>query len=260
MRASTRLMVSTRAWGMAAAVAVGLLVSLQAKAQSPGEALEALFNDRDQPGMAEKNAAAVEAALKANPNDYGVLWRAARWHCWTADTWAPKQNPKREPEAKQCWDLGAQAVKVNPEGLEGNYYAGNGVGEWSDEVGIIKALTQGLESTFNGYVDKALKLNPNFHDCDPLILKGRYFWALPWPKRNLGKSAELLRKGIAACPTRVRLYAYLGDTLLKDGKAVEAKDVLEKGKAVAGNPDGPEYRRGESLVAETMKRVEEELK
>ncbi len=249
---------STLRWGLATAVAMAALWSSTSRAQ--GADLDALFTERDQPGFAEKNGAAVEAALKATPEAYDVLWRAARWHCWIADGWLPKESPKREPEAKRCWDLGAAAVNANPDGVEGNYYAGNGVGEWSDEVGIVKALTQGLEGIFNGYVDKAIKLNPSFHDCDPLVLKGRYFWALPWPKRDLKKSAETLQRGIASCPLRVRLYVYLADTQLKDGDAKAAQATLAKAKALAVGGDPAETRRGLKLADVAMKKVEEELK
>ena len=248
----------SRRWGMAASVAVGMVCS--SIAQAEGDDLDALFVQRDQPGMADKNVAAVDAALKAAPDSYDVLWRAARWHCWVADGWLPKESPKREPEAKQCWDLGAAAVKVKPDGAEGNYYAGNGVGEWSDDVGIVKALTQGLEGIFNGYTDKAVKLNPSFHDCDPLVLKGRYFYALPWPKRDLKRSAETFQRGIAACPTRVRLFVYLAETQLKDGDAKAAKAILDKAKALAVGADPAESHRGQKLADVAIKKVEEELK
>jgi hypothetical protein len=222
--------------------------------------IDEAHKNRDQAGGDAALGAAVDEALKAAPDNYDVLWRAARYHCWLSDS-APSGDKRKVPEAKACWDLGDKAVKINGNGAEGLYVAGSGVGQYSNEIGVVKALTQGLEGTFNGYVDKALKINGTVENCGPYVLKGRYYFALPWPKRDLGKSEEVLRKGIEKCPQKVRLHVFLAETLLKDGKAKDAQAELDKAKALGVGPiDQPEERRAIKLIDGVQKQVSEELK
>jgi cytochrome c-type biogenesis protein CcmH/NrfG len=101
-----------------------------------------------------------------------------------------------------------------------------GIGAYSQAVGILKALTDGLEGKFNERLDLALKLDPAFDRAGPLLAKGRYYYELPWPKRDLKKSASFFRKVIEQHPESLRARFYLAEMLLADGEKKKAHELL----------------------------------
>lgn len=226
--------------------------------------IDALNTTRDQPDSIKQMDALLSDALKASPNDYGLLWRAARMHCWVGEGLPPAQSERRKVEAKQCWDLGAKAVNAKPEGVEGNYFAANGAGNYSTEIGVLKALSQGMEGIFNGYLDKAIKLDPGFQGASPLIAKGRYYFSLPWPKRSYSKSEDFFKKAIAKEPKAIRAKLWLAEALVNDGEAKQAKVYLDQVDAqLAANGDGfdpPEVHRIQGWEPAVKQKIQEELK
>jgi hypothetical protein len=241
---------------------VSLWLFLLAPALAWGDAaadaakLDELWAHRSDPTVAKETDATVEAALKASPADYGVLWRASRWRFWLADG-ASGDTKKRY--GKEGWDLGDRAMKVSPNGVDGLYYSAMGIGAYSQAVGILHALGEGLESKFNERLDLAMKLDPGYGACAPVIAKGRYYYELPWPKRSLSKSADLLSKAIAKCPSNIRAYVYLADTQLKDGDAKKAKDTLTK-VPTDTSYDAPEGERAIGMSKRAEAAVDKELK
>jgi hypothetical protein len=206
----------------------------------PAARADALHSRRDDPAVEKELESLLRGALQISPDDYGLLWRMARLRHWQAD------GLKGEPMARlgrEAWEWGDKAIKVNPAGVEGHYYAGIGLGAYSQGAGILRALTEGLEGKFNARVDKSMQIGASFDRAGPLLTKGRYHFELPWPKRDLGKSAALLRQVIDKFPGRIRGGVYLAETLLADGNAAEAKQVLETALAQPPSGDPPEDRR-----------------
>jgi len=227
--------------------------------------VDALQPTRDDAASQKQIEALLSQAKKLAPNDYGVLWRVARNHCWIGEGFAgEKQAMRRQVEAKQCWDYGARAVKAQPDKVEGNYFAANGAGNYSTEIGIMKALTHGMEGTFNGFLDKAIAIDPGFKGAAPLVAKGRYYFSLPWPKRSYSKSEEMFKKALALQPKAIRAKLWLAETLVNDGNAKEAKiylDQVEAQLAKGGEGfDPPEVRRVKGWVGPVKEKIQEELK
>lgn len=245
---------------------MGLLVLIGsagvARADSPAAPalakIDGLWNSRD---TAEKELdGLVSQAMQQAPADYDVLWRAARFHCWVGEG---ASGPRREVEAKQCWDLGAKAAELKPDAVEGNYYAANGAGNYSTEIGIMKALSKGMEGTFNGYLDKAIKIDPGFNHAAPLIAKGRYHYKLPWPKRSYDKSEARFKEALKLEPNSLRAKVWLAEVLVDDGKAKEAKTYIDQAVAQAAAPgsyDPPEIKRVAPWIDPVKKKIDEELK
>lgn len=196
-------------------------------------------------------------AVKANPEDYEVLWRASRYHVWLAENVGPD---KKKAEAQLGWDLGDKARAVKPNGVEGNYFAACSVGLWSESVGILKALTSGTEGKFNDRLDKSIELDPKFDRSGPVSLKGRYFSTLPWPKRDLKKSKQWLERALAQSPQSLRIKYYLADTLLKDGEKEQAKKYMDEVMSGDDSYDPPEARLVRRLAKPTAKAIDEALK
>ncbi|MBI3184868.1 MAG: hypothetical protein HYZ28_22240 [Myxococcales bacterium] len=242
------------------AIALGALLSpLAAFAEDAAELaaqIDQLHPRRDDPAAAKELEEAVSKALKAYPDDYGILWRAARARWWVADGAAERLKKQL---GKEAWLLGERAVKAKPDGAEGHYYAAIGIGAYSQAVGILKALSEGLEGKFLERLDKSIQMNPDLDAGGPLVVKGRYFFELPWPKRDLKKSRETLEMAVHQHPEGLRAYLFLAETLLADGQAKKAKEVIAEATGdVAYDP--PEGRRVHALAKKVAAQIEEELK
>lgn len=220
--------------------------------------IDALLERRDDPTALKEVEAELEAALKASPEDFGLLVRQARFKYWLADS-TPNGEPKKRL-GKELWSIAERMVKLAPGSPEGHYYAALGIGAYSEAVGIINALAEGLEGKFNTRLDKAIQLAPSYDHAGPLIAKGRYFQSLPWPMRNYQKAIEFYQKAIAKNPEALRAYHYLAETQLRDGKAKAAKETVAKAVNGAVEYDPPEGRRVRQMAAKLQADIQKALR
>ena len=242
-------------------LALAVLVAPPSGAATPEElsSLDALNQRRADTAAVKQQEEALQKALAAAPEDFELLWRKARLLQWQADG-AGGQPKLKMALGKQAWELGDRARKLAPERVEGHYYAAVGVGAYAQGLGVMKALSEGIEGKFNERLDTALRLDADFQWGAPRIAKGRYFYELPWPKRDLKKSAEQYQKVLAKFPGNVRARTYLAATLLKDGKAPEAQEANGKALQARTDYDPPEATRAlaeaRKLEAEIRKELE----
>lgn len=220
-------------------------------------AIDALWRERGDPAKAEEGIRLAQSALAAKPEDVERTFRLARAELWVGDG-LENNDDRKQKLGREVWDLGDRMVKAKPAWVGGHYYAAAGIGIYSQAVGILKALGEGLESKFNERLDKAIEIDPRFQKEMPLIAKGRYFFELPWPKRNLGKSATWYRKALVANPNNLRATAWLAETLWRDGDVAGAKAQLAK-VAEAQDPDDPaEEARVKSIAKKIAAQMEKE--
>ncbi len=241
-------------------LALLLLVAAPTRAAEP-EVLadfDARFLQRADAEALKAQDAALRKALEAAPDDFELVWRMARLRQWEAD--CATDSRLKKVLGRQTWDLGDRAVKLAPERVEGHYYAALGVGAYAQAVGILKALGDGVESKFNERLDRALQLDPHFLGGAPLLTKGRYYFELPWPKRDLARSASFYEKALAKSPGNLRTWYFLAETLLKDGKARKAREAIEKVKQGSTAYDPAEGRRVQELAKKLDIEIGEELK
>ena len=100
----------------------------------------------DRTALAEQQTL-VQGALARAPQDYGVLWRGARYYFWLADD--PGQSvEQRSRVGKDGWDLAERAIVVNPNRVEGHYFAALCMGNYALGLGVVKALAKGMEGKF----------------------------------------------------------------------------------------------------------------
>ena len=241
-----RLHANTLSMRSALCLALLLLPALALAEEDTLGKLDALYARREDPAAVKELETAVQTALKATPDDYELLWRAARARYWVADGQPNGDTKKRL--AKEAWDLSERALKKNPKGVEGSYFAALSIGAYSQAVGILSALAEGLEGKFNDRLDYAIKANPDIDHGGPLIAKGRYYFELPWPKRDLGKSTQILQKVVEKHPESLRAYVYLAETQLDDGKTAEAKATLAKALSGSVSYDPAEGQRAKGMA------------
>lgn len=220
--------------------------------------LDALHGKRAEPAAAKELEAELKKALTATPDDFDLVWRQARLLQWQAD--GATAEKLKKVLGRQTWDAAEKAVKLAPERVEGHYYAAAGIGAYSQALGVMKALGEGLEGKFNERIDTAIKIDSDFGLGAPLLVKGRYFYELPWPKRDLGKSADYYQKVIKKHPEMLRAYLFLAETLLKDDKAKEARDAIQKVKQGSVAYDSAEGQRVQEWAKKVDADIEEELK
>jgi tetratricopeptide (TPR) repeat protein len=241
-------------------LALFVLVALPALAATPEElsAWDALYARRADAAAVKQLDEALRKALQSTPEDFEVLWRAARLRQWQTD--GATDSKAKKSLGKQTWELGDRARKVAPDRVEGHYFAAVGMGGYSQAVGILTALGEGLEGKYNERLDAALKLDPMFERGGPLIAKGRYYYELPWPKRDLKKSASFYQKAVAKHPEQLRAWLYLAETLLADGEEKQAHEAILKVSQGSVGYDPAEGQRVQGWAKKVRADIEEKLK
>jgi tetratricopeptide (TPR) repeat protein len=216
---------------------------------------DAAWAVRDQPGQVDELAAALLAASSKAPNSYDVLWRQARHLGWLSE------EPKLPKEEKSrigmlAWSLGDKARAIEPDKVEGHFFAMSGVGNYSLGIGVVSALVKGIEGKFKERLARAEAIDPNFEGGVIQMSWGRFYFELPWPKHDAALSEKYLRDAIARNGENVRPHVYLGDLLLDEGRKDEALAAYQRAAAIVpGKSDPPEQRRWQVVAREALEKL-----
>ncbi len=215
---------------------------------------------RDSTNSIKEANQAVADGLKAFPKDYDLLWRSARAKWFQADGHDAAHNDLKKSLAKEAWGYADRALAAKLGAFEGHYYKALSIGAYSEAIGVVTALTEGIEKQFVENLDIALKANEGYDRAGPLRAKGRYYAQLPWPKRDREKSVEFLNRAIKSAPEATRSHLYLAEVLLQAGKAKEAQAAMKKVYALKPDFDPPEGRRVLNWAKPIAADIEAELK
>jgi len=219
--------------------------------------LDSLHLRRDDPAAVQALRAALASATPADRQDFEVLWRAARLEVWLGDV-TPEPEKKRG-HGTAAADLARAAIARQPGRVEGHYYAALGIGLYCQGTGIVKILREGKDRAFTEELDKTLAIDPFFDRGGPLLAKGRYYFELPWPMRDLKKSIDHYRRILARFPYRPRARLFLADSLLKAGREAEAEAEFARLFQDDQGQDPPESRRVRELGRELDARIRKAL-
>ncbi len=215
---------------------------------------DALYARRDEPGVQEELAKLLDHAAQRAPADYRVLWRRAQLQFWISDDpLLPAEEKSKLGHA--CWEVADEAAKVGPGKVEGWFYAAGCMGNYALGIGVLKALTQGIEGKFKERLSRAEAVDKAFQSGAIATAWGRFYYELPWPKYDAGKSEQRLRDALSMNPGNVRALVYLAELFRKEGKAEEAGRLLES--ALARKPgayDAPEERRWQARARALLDR------
>lgn len=214
--------------------------------------VDALWPVRDGPGKMEEMKRKLDEAEKRAPKDYGVLWRMSRWYYWAADELTlPSEEKSRLGHVG--WEYGDKATEVDPQGVEGWFYATAGVGNYSLAMGVVTALFKGMEGKFVDRLKRAEQLDANFDAGAIDTTWGRYYYELPWPKYDAEKCERWLRKALRKNQKNVRAKVYLAELFIKEDYLTHARKQLEEALAVVpGAYDAPEERRYQVRARELL--------
>ncbi len=214
--------------------------------------LDDLHRRRDDRAAWSEQQRLVQSLIARAPGDHGVLWRAARFYFWASDD-PPVPNDQRSRWGKDGWDLAERAITVNPNDVAGYYWAALCMGNYAMGLGVVKALSHGMEGKFRDRLGRAQALNPGYEASSAETAWGRFFDKLPWPKRDRKKAEDHLRRAIELNPHALRARVYLALSYLDSDRAPEAKRLLDEvNAAVPGYYDPPEERRAKLMAAGVM--------
>ncbi len=204
------------------------------------ERFDQLWHRRDESQVHDQLLELLKAEQAQNSAD--VHLRFAAIYVWRADG-LPDGSDAKAAAGKSGWMTADKAIEARPNDVGAQYYAAAGIGLYSEGVGILTALGEGLESKFRSRVGEALRLNKDFLDGAPQVLWGRFFFKLPWPKRDVTESIKVLRATLKSHPRNLRGKLYLAEALFESGSRAEARQLVnEIGSAPLGE-DPSEDRR-----------------
>ena len=204
---------------------------------------------RDQKGAEKELYLILKPELTSNPESFEANWRLASLLNWQANS---TEGDLKASLGKGAWNAGDKAILARPDDVRGHYQAGTGSGLYAEGVGILTALSQGLEGKFRDRLQAALRINKDYLDGAPQVVWGRYFYKLPWPKRDVGESLKVLREAVKTHPNNWRAKIYLADSLVEEGKTEEGRKLVQEVLDAKGGEDPPEEKRMKDLARQWM--------
>jgi hypothetical protein len=218
--------------------------------------VDAVWAERDLPGRLAAAREALDRAAALAPEDYGVLWREARFASWLSDDPALGRR-ERSRIGKRGWELGERAVEKEPSRVEGHLFAALGLGNYALSLGILAALREGIEGKFRTRLRRAEAIDPAYLGGTVHVAWGRFWYELPWPKYDARKSEAALREALRVNAANARARVYLAELYVKEGKRGPARGLLaEVLTAKPGAYDAPEERRMQARARDILSKLD----
>jgi hypothetical protein len=230
---------------------VAVLIAAPAFSQTPPQAAPAvadagwqasfdtLWKHRDEPGAVDQLHKLLEAPLAADKNSFDANWRLASLYNWEANN---SEGDKKAGLGHKGWDAADLAIAVKPGDVHAQYFGGTGIGLYAEGVGVLTALSQGLEGKFKDRIQAAMKIDKDFEDGAPQVVWGRFFFKLPWPKRDVDQSIRVLTPLMDSHPHNLRAKLYLAESLTDEGSVEDARKLVQSIIAAPPGEDPPETR------------------
>lgn len=198
---------------------------------------DALWEKRGVLENAEVSIVSYRKALEADANSYEACWKIARAYSFLGDMLPETKEMRNRHKERGIEGMryAKKALELNPEGVEGHYYYTLSLAQYSIGISIIKALAKGLGPKYEEHIGKALKINKMYDTAGSLRAVGRYWYKLPWPKRNMKKSIAYLEEAVVSAPTNIRGHIYLAESYLKAKEKERAKEQLQKALEIIPN-------------------------
>ena len=190
---------------------------------------DALWRESNEPDRAGKTIALYQKVLELDPNHFEALWKIARSYFVIGDSLPETKEFKDSHRelGEKGMTYARRALDINPLAIEGHYYYGLSLAQYSIGISIIKALVKGLGPEYEKHIGKALEINKLYDYAGPLRAMGRYWYMLPWPKRDIDKSIAFLKEAVAEAPLSIRGHVYLAESYLKGGNKELAREQLK---------------------------------
>lgn len=209
-------------WALSA-IAVG---APQAQ-QAPDRALarmDELWATRDDSAAMQDAVRAGNELVAADPSNYEAEWRLARAYWWLALTQPNRVGRKALAVKAMEWAERARAHR--PDRVEGHYFMAVSVGEYAATIGVMQALVDGVAGKVESGALRANEIDPDYAVGAPAIILGRYYFMLPWPKRDLHRSRGYLETVVKRHPGKLIARQFLAETYYALGERDQAHGQL----------------------------------
>jgi hypothetical protein len=143
---------------------------------------------------------------------------------------------------------GKRAAELTPRSAPAHFWAAANTGRWGQTKGVVRSLFL-LPDVQRG-IDTVIEIDPGF--APVYVLAGTVYYEVPGLLGgDLARSEAMFRKGLALDPRFTAMRVGLARTLIKLGRAAEARQELQAvlGERSPTNPaewtvkDAPEARR-----------------
>lgn len=171
-------------------------------------------------------------ALALEPKSYEAAWKAARSYREYAQN-AKEQGHSKWQEigkeyGKKAMEFGEKAISLDPKSIEGHFWYGCSVGNYSDGVSVLTALREGLKNKTQQALEKSYEIDKHYRDGGPVKALGRFWFVLPWPFTDKAKARELLDEFRETYPDDPEGQVFLAEILIDQKKVSEALPLLRK--------------------------------
>ena len=192
--------------------------------------IEEGMRDLSNPGRTAMFLESAELCARAaaiEPDNYAANWKAARGYRYYTEHNKWDLNPGWTDvlleNGKKGMFYSEQAVKIRPEGVEGNLWYGANVSTYADAVSLLRAIREGLKNKSQRSFETVERIDEAYFDYCCLMALGRMHYILPWPLKNKKKALDYLQRYVDKCPPEafnlIEGKVYLAEVLLDSGGA-----------------------------------------
>jgi tetratricopeptide (TPR) repeat protein len=158
--------------------------------------------------------------------DFETEWRIARACVFLAER--QENRTLKKALAVKGMEWGRKAIEKEPDRVEGHYYYGSTVGQYGTTIGMLTAVTQGIAGKFEASMTRSIEIDNDYDEGGARIALGRFYYVLPWPKKDLERSRRYLEESLRRHPRRLLARLYLADTYYDLGKKTRARRELQQ--------------------------------
>jgi hypothetical protein len=138
------------------------------------------------------------AVTEAEPDNFDAQWKAARAIREYAEEHKRLGTTNYEEinaeYGKRGMAYAERAIELEPEEPGGYLLYGMSVGTYSNGVGIIRALREGLKDKTQSNLERAYEIDPEFLEGAPIVAIGRFWQLVPWPFRDTTRAEKFYRE------------------------------------------------------------------
>ena len=200
-----------------------LILAFVPAAPDPISDIDRLFSYGADPSSEKQALEIAERALKTQPNDYELLWRAARSYYYTADGVADRDKLQYYNRGIA---VGGRAVDQKKDSVEGHFWLAANYGGYCRVSGgiplkTVKKVREGMEMV--------LRLNDRYEEGSAYVALGEIDRQLP---RLFGgddkRAVARLEQGLKIVPENLEMKLALAEAYMDTNRKTDARRQLEE--------------------------------
>ncbi len=210
--------------------------------------IDSLWAKRDAQGAMPEIVSLAANAPASDRQSYEVEWRLARAYFWVA--YRQSNRVAKKAVAGKAVEWAERARTQRPDRVEGHYFYAIAVGQYASTIGVMQALMDGVSGRIESSALRAHEIDRDFDHGGPGTVLGRYYFMLPWPKRDLDRSRRYLEDVVGRHSGKLIARAYLAETYYELGEHDKARAQLVFVLASEVEPDAELDRHASKALAQ----------